>query len=210
MKKLGMSLALASLALLLPSLATAQKNVIKFDLGSTPAGQYSLAYERALGGRFSAQLAAGIISKDSWQVFTDGAALTRYTSDTKGLIAVPEMRFYLRKDAPRGLYLNGYGRFRTATRTLQDQSIPMETDVSFREKTVTMGGGAALGVHFLILRTLSIDMNVGPQFKDRSITRDYVTEGVTDEDFNTKFLDLKLGDKQGMAIRAQFTLGVAF
>jgi hypothetical protein len=208
MKKL---ITLAALALLLmPGLSMAQKNVLKFDLGSTPAGQYSLLYERAIVGRLSAQLGAGIISYDGNQFFSDGTALTRFSSQTFGAIVTPELRYYLKNDAPRGLYVNGYGRFRSATKFVEDQSFPMNTDVSHSEHTVTMGGGAGLGLHVLILRTLSLDMNIGPQFKDRRVSRNYYEPNVTDDDFRSKFLDLSLGDKRGMALRAQFTLGVAF
>lgn len=211
MKKLITLSALAALALLLiPSRSMAQKNVLKFDLGSVPGGQYSVLYERALVGGLSAQLGAGIISNNGQQILLNGNSISRYTSQTFGAIVTPELRYYLRQDAPRGLYVNGYGRFRSATKFVNDNSLPMQTDVSHSEHTVTMGGGAGLGLHLLILRTLSVDMNVGPQFKDRRISRNFYDPNVTNEDFQSKFLDLSLGDKKGMALRAQFTLGVAF
>jgi hypothetical protein len=185
--------------------AQVKNNAIKTNLIGLVAGQYQLAYERAINEKMSVQLSAGYITYDGSQTLGSDS----YKMDATGFIVIPEFRYYF-AEGLKGAYAGAFVRYRSATEKYKDVSNPIGTDVSRDTKISSIGGGAVLGYQALISDALVIDIFVGPQYKTRSTTNTYKTAGVTDDDFNSKFIDVKIFDKSGVGVRFGINVGVAF
>jgi hypothetical protein len=210
-KSILLSTAFTVLFGLLSLSASAQdkKNVIKTNLFGAFAGQYQLAYERVLNENSAFQLSAGIISRTGSQTM----GVNSYESKTSGFIIIPEYRYYLgkEKESPKGFYVAPFARMLLRTNNLTDKSENTSSvDVSRKEKVTAVGGGVALGYQALIGNVVSLDFAIGPQYKSRSTTTTYNQAGVTDEDFNSKFIDFKIQDRSGLGVRIAVGLGIAF
>jgi hypothetical protein len=206
-----LSTALVALVALFSFNASAQnkKNVVKANLFGVFAGQYQLSYERTLNPKSSFQLSAGLISRSGSQTFGTNA----YESKTSGFIVIPEYRYYLAsadKGSPKGFYLAPFARILMRSTNLTDNSLEKTPDVSRKEKVSAMGGGLVLGYQALIGNLVSLDISAGPQYKSRSSKTTYNQTGVTDDDFDSKFIDFKIQDKSGIGARFAVSLGVAF
>jgi len=185
--------------------AQVKDHAVKFNAFGAIIGQYQLAYEHPLNDKSSVQLSVGYFSSTSSQTLgTD-----KYESKTGGFLIIPEYRYYF-NESMKGLYGAAFFRLRTSSNTLTDQSIPIGTDVSRKETGLTIGGGAVLGYQFLVADALVIDLFVGPQYKSRSSSITYDKAGVTDTDFQSKFLDFKIDDASGAGLRFGLNLGYAF
>lgn len=210
-KTLLLSTALVALFALFSFNASAQnkKNVVKANLFGVFAGQYQLSYERTLNPKSSLQLSAGLISRSGSQTFGTNS----YTSKTSGFIIIPEYRYYLAsadKGSPKGFYVAPFARVLVRTNNLTDTSLERNPDVSRKEKVSAMGGGLVLGYQALIGNLVSLDISAGPQYKSRNSKTTYNQDGVTDDDFDSKFIDFKIQDRSGMGVRFAVSLGVAF
>ena len=182
-------------------------NVIKVNPIGPIGGQYQAAYERAINKLMSLQLSAGYISLPKSETMGENS----FKSTTTGFILIPEYRVYF-KEAPMGFYGSVFGRWRSVTEKLTDTTVPSVTsgkNVSYTEKTNTIGGGLCLGFQYVVHDIFSIDIFAGPQFKSRTSKRTY-DYCVTDDDFNNKFIDFKIKDKAGFGCRAGISFGVMF
>jgi len=187
------------------SQAQEKKNVIKFNALGVLGSQFQLAYERGLTEKVSIQLSAGYITYNSSQtVFSNS-----YKSKNNGFIIIPEARYYF-KEALDGAYLGAFARVRSVNTDLTDTSVPIGIDVSREEIAMTVGGGIVVGYQFILAERIVIDLFLGPQFKERSSSNTYKTYGVTDTDFNSKFIDFKVKDKGGLGVRMGVNFGIAF
>lgn len=205
--------------------AQEQTNVIKTNILGPIAGQYQLAYERALTSNFSAQLSAGYLGgKSNGSSLINGAEYS-YDSQRTGFIVIPEVRWYPFGEAPRGLFLGGFGRFRQANNNLTDSgtgTTGIDQNLSRDRKVTTIGGGAVVGFQWISKGGFSLDLFIGSAYKSRSTDTTYELaalneasdnkdyDSVGDELFNQKYLDFKLDDRAGWGVRFGFHLGYAF
>jgi hypothetical protein len=182
-----------------------KQHVIKFNVVGVLTGQYQLAYEHGLNDKMSLQLSAGYISLSSSQTWDASS----YSSTTSGFIIVPEFRYYF-SEMPKKFYVAPFARIRSTTEKLTDTSSPIGKDVSYTNKTLSIGGGVVLGGQFLIADAVAVDIFIGPQYKSRSSKRTYDNAAVTDDDFNSKFVSFKIKDKAGVGVRFGVNIGFAF
>lgn len=203
-------LAIFSALLIFPAASQAQRNVVKFDLLGPMQGRYQFAYERAFFGKMSFQVAAGYLARETNFSLVDGNIMNQFTSQMNGVTFTPELRVYLRKCSPRGLYLRGYGTYTNTSEMLRDLTANNIANVSFDQEDVTLSAGAGLGLHLILLRFLSIDANIGPEWRNLSVTRNYVDNGVSDQHFLTKFPDMLDVNHSGLGIKGNISVGIAF
>lgn len=167
-----------------------------------------LAFEQGVGGPLSIQLGGGIISRNQEGIFSSGNTVSEYTSQTKGFVFMPEMRVYLLGPAPSGLYVNGYGRIQRNLQEMQDLSgDPFNS--SFEQSSTVLGGGVGGGFQLILAKVVAVDFNIGPQFKDYTIQRVY-SAGGSDVILNDEFGGEFERDEDGLVLRAQLLVGVAF
>jgi hypothetical protein len=209
MKKITLlSLAFFTLTVFNSAFAQIKDNAIKLPLVGLFGGQYQLAYERALTDKITVNLSGGYIHRTSSQSWD----YDRYTAVTSGFLVVPEARYYF-KESMKGMYLGLFGRYKSTTQKLTDKSDDLMyggTDVSRETKTSSIGGGVVFGIQFLIADAFVIDMFMGPTVKSGSPKTTYNNAGVTDLDFESKFLDFKFADNSNVGLRAGVSVGYAF
>src|SRR5688500_9477599 len=93
---------------MLTQIAKAQdvpQNVVNLGLAGMGLGFYGISYERALGQKTSAKLYVDVVSKTL-------SAGTDLTLKMGGFAAIPEFRYYLGKQAPKGFFLGAYVPYR--------------------------------------------------------------------------------------------------
>jgi hypothetical protein len=158
------------------------------------AGQYQFGYEHFLSEKLSVQLVPGVIfSKvtlsDSTDFTFESVQATRF-----GTIVIPEVRYYLGDVAPDGLYIAPFGRFRSVTTTVDNDS-----DVTRKRQSI--GGGFVLGYQYQLANGLTGELFMGPQFK--SSTTSYTGNF-------ERFTDLSADDDDGTGIRFGATIGIGW
>jgi hypothetical protein len=123
------------------------------------AGQYQFGYEHFLGEHASVQLMPGGIYGEVSLTPNDTAATFASVRATRsGLIVIPEFRYYLGDEAPRGLYIAPFARYRNVTTRINNDQ------ASSRIRTA-IGGGFVLGYQYKLANGLMADLFMGPQFK---------------------------------------------
>ena len=85
------------------------------------AGQYQFGYEHFLSEKASVQLLPGGIYGSITLFPNDSTSnLTSVGAGRAGVIVVPEFRYYFAGDAPDGMYIAPFGRYRSVTTTLNN------------------------------------------------------------------------------------------
>ena len=121
------------------------------------AGQYQVAYERALNDNFSVQLSAGFIGGTSEGTLVgDSLEITTETYNKTGFIAIPEVRWYPGGSACEGFYIAALGRFRSATTVNESDDVILER---------TANGAAVVLGYQRATDGYMVDFFVGPQYK---------------------------------------------
>jgi len=183
------------------TIAQVKSNVIKTNIFGVFAGQFQLGYERVLNEKMSVQLMPGLVTFSSSGSSSDFFGTDTYSATTSGFIIVPEFRFYptyAKNDVPKGFYAAPFFRLRMVTQDYYDTGLyPDYKNVSYVDKTTTIGGGLVLGYQFLMGDVFSFDIFISPQYKEKSTNRTYDDPNVTDDDFNRKYLQLKVKEKSG-------------
>jgi hypothetical protein len=192
--KLFTLLLVTALSLGFISQAQAQKNVLKINPLSLALLTGNIQYERALNEAMSVQL--GLF----YTGFSTESAGVRV--GYSGLGITPEFRYYVsnsRKDAPRGVYLGPYVRYRNLALSVND-----DTDDGKWESNL-IGGGIILGHQWLIGDAFALDMFIGPGFRSTN-TRVVSTSGtITQDDL------VGLGSTgTGVLFRVGISVGAAF
>jgi hypothetical protein len=207
--------------------AKAQDNIIKTNIIGVFAGQYQLAYERAISPKFSVQLSAGYLAGKSEGSSSINGDSYGYDNKRSGFIFIPELRWYplSKAGAPRGLFIGGFGRLRQANNNLTDTGSGTEgiaQNLSRKRDVTTIGGGGVIGFQWVSEGGFSFDIFAGTSYKSRKTDTVYNTQSLNnastdpnfdslgDELFNQKYLDFKLDDKDGFALRFGFHFGYAF
>lgn len=121
------------------------------------AGQYQVAYERALNDNFSVQLSAGFIGGTSeGTLVSDSLEVSTETYNKTGFIAIPEVRWYPGGSACEGFYIAALGRFRSATTVNESDDVILER---------TANGAAVVLGYQRATDGYMVDFFVGPQYK---------------------------------------------
>jgi hypothetical protein len=133
------------------SYATAQSNVIKFNIFAPIVKTANFQYERAFGNK-------------SFQL---GAFYTGFSPETtkfSGFGITPEMRFYLGDtDAPEGFFAAPFLRYQSFTIE--------ETDPDFEAKGTfsAIGGGFIIGKQWIFKERVALDMFIGPSYNSGKV-----------------------------------------
>jgi hypothetical protein len=135
--------------------------VIKTNPFGWFAGQYQFGYEHFISEKASVQLMPGGIfgSVSLTSTTVDSTFAFESVSATRGgFIVIPEFRYYLGGEAPDGMYISAFGRFRSVKTTLDDDGASSQTRSA-------VGGGFVLGYQYMIASGLTGELFLGPQFK---------------------------------------------
>ena len=149
----------AACAALMSLTMSAQQNTqaVKTNPLGFFAGQYQVAYERALNDNFSVQLSAGFIGGTSeGSLVGDSLEITTETYNKTGFIAIPEVRWYPGGSACEGFYIAALGRFRSATTVNESDDVILER---------TANGAAVVLGYQRATDGYMVDFFVGPQYK---------------------------------------------
>ena len=149
----------AACAALMSLTMSAQQNTqaVKTNPLGFFAGQYQVAYERALNDNFSVQLSAGFIGGTSeGTLVVDSLEITTETYNKTGFIAIPEVRWYPGGSACEGFYIAALGRFRSATTVNESDDVILER---------TANGAAVVLGYQRATDGYMVDFFVGPQYK---------------------------------------------
>lgn len=149
----------AACAALMSLTMSAQQNTqaVKTNPLGFFAGQYQVAYERALNDNFSVQLSAGFIGGTSeGTLVSDSLEVSTETYNKTGFIAIPEVRWYPGGSACEGFYIAALGRFRSATTVNESDDVILER--SANGAAVVLGYQRATDGYM-------VDFFVGPQYK---------------------------------------------
>jgi len=153
------------------------KNTIKINPLSALLSTGSVFYERKVNEGMSAQL---------------GVAYTGVKlDDTKfsGLAITPEVRFYIKKHAPTGMYAAPFLKY-------QNYTVSDHTD---KGSYTSFGGGALMGHQWVYNSGFTLDLFFGPSYNNGK----YKATIVTDEP------DIK-GGIEGFGIRTGVAIGFGF
>lgn len=149
----------AACAALISLTMSAQQNTqaVKTNPLGFFAGQYQVAYERALNDNFSVQLSAGFIGGTSeGTLVTDSLEVSTEIYNKTGFIAIPEVRWYPGGSACEGFYIAALGRFRSATTVNESDDVILER---------TANGAAVVLGYQRATDGYMVDFFVGPQYK---------------------------------------------
>ena len=149
----------AACAALMSLTMSAQQNTqaVKTNPLGFFAGQYQVAYERALNDNFSVQLSAGFIGGTSeGTLVSDSLEVSTETYNKTGFIAIPEVRWYPGGSACEGFYIAALGRFRSATTVNESDDVILER---------TANGAAVVLGYQRATDGYVVDFLLGPQYK---------------------------------------------
>ena len=149
----------AACAALMSLTMSAQQNTqaVKTNPLGFFAGQYQVAYERALNDNFSVQLSAGFIGGTTeGTLVSDSLEVSTETYNKTGFIAIPEVRWYPGGSACEGFYIAALGRFRSATTVNESDDVILER---------TANGAAVVLGYQRATDGYMVDFFVGPQYK---------------------------------------------
>ena len=150
----------------LTAVAQEGSGVIKTNPMGWFAGQYQFGYEHFLSEKASIQLMpGGIFGSVSLTSSTlDSTLAFESVNATRGgFIVIPEFRYYLGGEAPDGLYVSGFGRFRSVKTTL-------DNDASSSQTRSAIGAGFVLGYQYMLANGFCGEIFLGPQFKSTTTT----------------------------------------
>ncbi|MBN1953298.1 MAG: DUF3575 domain-containing protein [Bacteroidales bacterium] len=146
----------------------AQDNVAKLNLGGLVFRRIELGYERVLTDKQSAALSFGytlpirIPGLNSAVTILSVMEPAEISSSMSGIRATGEYRFYLNADqkkrAPRGLYLGPY--LYMTNYHVDGRASLSDYYISAEGNMFTFGGGAQIGVQWLIADRVSIDFTI--------------------------------------------------
>lgn len=190
---------------------TAQKVVLKINPLSIFLATINVQGEYLLTDKWSAQLGAFY-----------GAAKLRIGTNTLAeevgytwFSITPEARYYAQntsKDAPRGLYMGPYLRYRLDQRefvsSIYDPDEQVFTIGTVNKKNHLFGGGVILGYQWLFNDLFALDLYGGPQYLAGPATYEFRCAGC-DGDESTVEEPSGL-NFTGVSIRLGASIGIAF
>jgi len=159
--------------------ASAQKNVVKWNVSSLAFKNAYFTYERAFEKKFSLNLGVGFVPSST---LLFGSLVPDVKSgdierespiknmSMTGYSITPEFRYYtsLIKETPRGLYVSAYLRHSNYNLTLNDydyvykdefdNNIEKTAKIDFNSTITSIGGGIMLGHQWILAEHVSIDL----------------------------------------------------
>lgn len=186
-------LLVAALSLGFISQAQAQKNVLKVNPLSLVLLTGNIQYERVINEAMSIQI--GFLY--SGFGFETGGIRIGYS----GIGLTPEFRYYVsnaRKDAPRGVYIGPYVRYRNFTASVSDGQDEGSWNIN------SIGGGMVIGHQWLFGDAFALDMFIGPGFGSSNIKVVSTSGSVSSDDLRG------FGSGANPIFRAGFSIGAAF
>lgn len=158
------------------------------------AGQYQFGYEHFLSESASVQVLPGGIFGSVTLFPNDSTSnLTSVGAGRVGAIVVPEFRYYFSGEAPDGMYIAPFGRYRSVTTTLNNDGNSSQTRTA-------IGGGFVLGYQYSLANGLTGEVFLGPQFKSSTTT----STGAYDE------YGFAFDDESNTGIRFGINIGFGF
>lgn len=158
-------------------------NVVKLNIPSLLFKTVAVQYERKLNKRFSVALGVMYRPKSSFFLYKFMADSASYfglgpettqmfrTARYSSLSFTPELRYYLKKRAPKGLYLAPFLRLRREVNSFAFNYDESNTNPSVRRtgqvdvRDNTFGGGLLFGYHLVSKKKFTIDLwFAGPWF----------------------------------------------
>ncbi len=164
MKKIALAI------VLLPLLATAQKNTLKVNLSSLIAKNYHVTYERKLSKRTSFSLGfrympnGEVPFQDQFEKIIDDPDVNigRYRMGNTAI--TPEFRFYMSRKGQRGFYIAPYGRYASFNMTVPIKYSSttvlgtVKKDADFEGTITSISGGLMFGVQYPISKHFVLDI----------------------------------------------------
>lgn len=177
------------------------KNVVKLGLGTIWLGNIKPSYERVLHDKLSANLMVGwLVPRSLPGLITDAPdnedpfdfQIDRST--LKGIAIVPEFRYYVSGNAPKGFYLAPFARYAkysiSGIDELEEEGYPNGEGIA-TGTWKAVGGGLQLGVQWVTGSGITIDFAfLGIGINKYSISGRYTTDNL-DENFLDTLLDIK-------------------
>ena len=180
-------------------------NLIKLNLSSLVFKSIGLQYERKIARKKS--LAIGFIyrPKGSWflsKFYDTTNASTGISQETRFMYTsskfstfmfTPEFRYYLSRQAPRGLYLAAFLRTRFDKTSFnyhyyEDNNITQKIGLANLNETM-IGGGIMLGLQLITRKNISIDLwFVGPWVFNKSVKLESKVNTTNISELQQKFL----------------------
>jgi hypothetical protein len=162
--------------LLVPVLATAQKNAVKVNLSSLAIRNYHVSYERQIAPKITFNLGVRVMPKGGLpmeetfknllpELFED-ENLNIGAFEIGNTAITPEFRFYLSKKAMKGFYIAPYARYSSFNLAVPIKYEYTETSTGtnykkeaiFDGKITAFSGGLMLGTQFNIAKKLVLDI----------------------------------------------------
>lgn len=177
--------------------------VIKWNPIGIFATQWQFGYEYVINKQISAQAMLGYIgtrrtiNKDTLEGFT------------RGFIFIPEVRFYMQKTGPKGLYIAPFLRFKYTKEKQSDllfEKKNASTDYTRYSHVNSFALGAVVGYQFYQGR-FTFDVFGGLQQKFASETLLYNSGGITDSDFKERLGPVKTHEKTNFGLRVGLNIG---
>lgn len=154
-----------------------EKNTVKINPLSALFRTGSVFYEHAISSKSSVQLGFAI----------SGAKLDK--EKFRGIALTPEYRFYLKNNAPDGLYFAPFSKY-------QHYTISNDTD---KGTYSSFGGGLMLGRQWMYKSGFVLDLFLGPAFNSGTYKQEY---GNGDPEIS--------GAIDGFGIRVGLAIGFGF
>ncbi len=178
---IGLSTASAQSDSINPALSgNAAKNMMKINLLSLPLNNYSLQFERAIGGKTAAGLGlrvmpeSGLPLKSAFEdIINDPDLFNQINNFRTGNFSVtPEIRFYLGKSVFRGFYIAPFARYTKFTASLPFSfDVPNDTGGSATEEIPLSGdlstitAGVLFGAQWKLSKLIYLDWSIlGPHY----------------------------------------------
>lgn len=201
-------------------------SVIKSNVVGVFVGQYQLAYEHMVSDHLSLQLSLGFLDGSESGSSLINSKEYSYDINSSGIIAIPEIRYYLGERGPEGWYLAGLIRYRNKVKDLTDNNsngtTGIDQDLSREKEIEAFGGGIVLGYQLISNGGFAFDVFGGWTTKKRTTTYTYDNnslnatnpsteyESIGEELFSEKYINFKDEDSNGGTLRFGFNLGYAF
>lgn len=186
-------------------------NVVKLNIPSFLFKTVAVQYERKMNRRFSVALGLSYRPKSSFFLYkfmADSASSFGIGPETaemfrsarySSLMITPELRYYFKRKAPKGLYISSFLRFKRETNaftfhydeTNVNPSIAKSAIATVRDNT--LGGGLLFGYHLVSKKKFAIDFwFAGPWYGYMSskITAPLNTNNITS--FDRAIIESKL------------------
>lgn len=188
----------------------AQRFVLKINPLSLFAVTANLQGEYAFNEKMSAQLG----------VYVGSVNLGFGASGAEGGVGytwfgiTPEFRYYAshaRKEAPAGLYLGPFLRYRSVGTSYEgsvyDPDTQTYTTADVSANINAIGGGVLLGYQFLFGDVFALDMFIGPQYSRASTSFKVECTNCDGDEMVDEEAGLSFG---GVGVRAGLAIGIAF